>query len=258
MSLKEDLLALLFEQTKNGIQYEVRNHGASIRLYRNAVCHSDYNENRVFNGSVWDLMFVSSLLSLSEEKTLKILVLGVGGGNVIRMIQKYLPNASITGVDIDPINLKIAKEFFGVSGKNVRLVKDDAIDFLGGNKSPIHYDIIIDDIFTENEGEPMRALPFDSHWYDLVRSRLTDNGLHIVNMADLNEFKSHDVYKKRLWMNDKLHVKYLKAPKCENAVFVFSKNPIEKSFLSKKLNKIGIWPVKASNPYPNFQLRNLI
>jgi hypothetical protein len=55
-----------------------------------------------------------------------------------------------------------------------------------------------------------------------------------------------------------MKVKYLKAPKCDNAVFVFSSEDISRKTIKKNLEDIGVWPVKLANPFPEFLLKTLI
>lgn len=70
------------------------------------------------------------------------LVLGIGGGTIISMMQKSFPKINITGVDIDPTMIKIAKEYFSVSAK---MIESDAIAWV--EKSDKKFDIIIVDLY---------------------------------------------------------------------------------------------------------------
>lgn len=78
-----------------------------------------------------------------------ILVLGVGGGTVIEILAKRFPHAAITAVDIDPVIIKIAKEYFGIDKhSNVRLVHADANVFVEQlAKKRAVFDIVVEDLF---------------------------------------------------------------------------------------------------------------
>lgn len=78
-----------------------------------------------------------------------ILVLGVGGGTVIDILAKRFPYASITAVDIDPVIIRIAKQYFEIDKHpNVRLVRADANAFVAGSaKKGNLFDIVVVDIF---------------------------------------------------------------------------------------------------------------
>ncbi len=74
-----------------------------------------------------------------------ILLLGVGGGSSIPVIQKKFPNANIAAVEIDPVIVAVGKKYFGL-GKytNVSIIVDDAYDFVQKTHS---YDLILIDTY---------------------------------------------------------------------------------------------------------------
>lgn len=78
-----------------------------------------------------------------------ILVLGVGGGTVIDILAKFFPYASITAVDIDPVIIRVANQYFEIDKHpNVRLVRADANAFVAGSaKKGNIFDIVVVDIF---------------------------------------------------------------------------------------------------------------
>ncbi|MCL4359776.1 hypothetical protein M1555_00775 [Patescibacteria group bacterium] len=79
----------------------------------------------------------------------KILVLGVGGGTVIRMLHSMYPDARISAVDIDPVILGIARTYFRLDAlPGLTLIEEDAGKFLRSSVSgKKEYDIVILDIF---------------------------------------------------------------------------------------------------------------
>lgn len=77
------------------------------------------------------------------------LVLGLGGGSAAVLIRKYWRDAKITGVDIDPLMVELGKKYLGLKGKGVRVVIEDAYDFVAklSNDSPNKYDLIFVDLY---------------------------------------------------------------------------------------------------------------
>jgi len=73
-------------------------------------------------------------IDLSQCK--KILVLGLGGGSVIKTLQQdFNYKNHITAIDIDPIITDIAKEEFEVTkSKNLEIICTDALLFMQQNK----------------------------------------------------------------------------------------------------------------------------
>ena len=84
--------------------------------------------------------------ALGLRKELHILDLGTGSGNIAIAVAKYLPNCSVTAVDIDPRSLALAKKNAVANGVTPSLTfcKNDMAFFLSRtDKKETLYDIII-------------------------------------------------------------------------------------------------------------------
>ena len=114
-------MALVWETHVDDNHYQVRSAGGSVRLYKNKVFHSQWNESRPLSGGVWDLLFIPSLF-LPEGSIKRVLLLGVGGGAVIRQYLTFFQIDQLVGVELDPMHIKIAREHFGVRQRNVCLL----------------------------------------------------------------------------------------------------------------------------------------
>ena len=66
------------------------------------------------------------------------------------------------------------------------LIHADAIDWLHLYDGP-GFDLIIDDLFGHDGGEPVRACALETQWLSLLRSRLTTGGLLVVNCINSRE-----------------------------------------------------------------------
>lgn len=84
-----------------------------------------------------------------------VLILGLGGGTVVKLINKSWPGAKITGVEIDPEIIKISKKYFGLDKVgNLKIIEDDAFDFVV--KTDKKFDLIIVDMYLGSQ-YPARA-----------------------------------------------------------------------------------------------------
>lgn len=82
----------------------------------------------------------------------RILVFGVGGGGVFPMLESMYPQARITGVDIDPEVVRLARKHFGLQTlKRTSFIVQDARKFASDNKNRNKYDFIIIDIYIGND-----------------------------------------------------------------------------------------------------------
>lgn len=132
-----------------------------------------------------------------------ILVLGVGGGSNIRLVNKLYPQAKITGVEIDPQMVEIAKNYFGLSKiKNLNLVTQDAIKYVedlkpahpaGGTKT---YDLVLVDCFVgKNIPSSVQDLGFlkklSQHSKHLLINRIWYNEHHFETVFFLHKISTY-------------------------------------------------------------------
>ncbi len=115
------------------------------------------------------LKFGLQKVDLSSVK--EILILGMGGGSVIKTLQddfKYQNN--ITAIDIDPVIIKIAKEEFDiVENENLKIICEDAQLFMQLNLQK--FDLIIIDLFIDTKvPSPFLETAF---WQNLVNTHST-------------------------------------------------------------------------------------
>lgn len=172
-------MAIVWEKRIKQRLYQVRQAGASLRLYTNGTFHSQYNPRWPLDGSIWDLLVLPALFR--PERIRRVLVLGVGGGAVIRRLEQLLQPETILGVELDPVHIRIAKQHFGL-GKLpcVSLVKADAKAWLENYRGP-SFDLIIDDLFGENGSDPERVFPLDEEWSAQLLAALSINGVLVAN-----------------------------------------------------------------------------
>lgn len=180
-------MSVLWEHQTQDTHYSVRQSGASIRLYSNRVFHSQWNPDKPFAGGVWDCLSLP-VFYRPEQDTQRILLLGVGGGAVIRQLQQLVDFTTLTAVEIDEQHLSIATRWFGVDDARVSLIHADAIRWLANYQGP-PFDMIIDDLFGHSEGEPLRACELAPLWTSCLYQHLQLNGTLVVNCVDSRELK---------------------------------------------------------------------
>ena len=178
-------MAILWQKTIADNRYEIRSAGRTRRLYTNGVCHSEFNPAQIFTGSVWDLLILPAWFYRRGDIR-RILVLGVGGGVVLRQLDRLLEAEEIVGIESDPVHLYLGEKFFGGAGPAVRCIEAEARqwlqDYRGGE-----FDMIIDDLFVNDGDEPVRAIPVDGGWAELLLRHLRPGGLLTVNFASHRE-----------------------------------------------------------------------
>lgn len=95
-------------------------------------------------------LWKKALSSLKKTSIQTVLVMGIGGGTVIKLLKERYNEAEITGVDIDPVMIEVGKKYFGLDKlPNLKLIRKDAKDYVK-EQTPVRkkFDLIIIDIFS--------------------------------------------------------------------------------------------------------------
>ena len=181
-------MGIVWQKTSGQDLYEIRSAGNSVRLYRNGVLHTQYNPSHPIGGHLWDLLLIPAFF-YTPLAIRRVLVLGVGGGAVIRLLNRFVRPEEIIGVELNTTHIQIARRFFGIGQRQATLVHADAVEWVRNYRGPT-FDLIVDDIFGEEAGEPERAVIADSDWFDRLHSRLSSRGILVMNFATRTELKS--------------------------------------------------------------------
>jgi spermidine synthase len=178
-------MALLWSHTEtHGDQpthYEVRTAGGTRRLYTNGAFHSQHHPGRLLGGGIWDLLTLPALFR--QQPVDQVLLLGVGGGTAIHQYRKVCHTSFVTGIELNPMHIRIAEEFFDCQGKGIKLVCADACQWVTQQHDT--FDVLIDDLFLDGEVDTIRANTLDTAWMKSMTHCLEDDGMIIQNHLDL-------------------------------------------------------------------------
>jgi spermidine synthase len=140
-------------------------------------------KGEVLTGEYFDLFLLGPYFKGGK----KVLMLGAAGGVAMKQIAAVFPETEITGVDLDPAVLRVARDYFGLKDHpRIRLVAEDARWFL--QRSTERYDVIAIDLYVTG------TIPFftaTTEFFTLVRERLTDNGVMVMNLLSRRRGEEH-------------------------------------------------------------------
>jgi spermidine synthase len=123
---------------------------------------------------------VMSIAAIYPEAPRKILMLGLGGGSISTYLGRFLPEAAITTVEIDPGVITAAKTYFGLrETERLRYRAGDGRVVL--NRSSELYDLILLDAYRGGY-VPFHLLTRE--FYTLVKQRLAPGGAAAFNVHD--------------------------------------------------------------------------
>jgi len=119
-----------------------------------------------------------TIATMYPQEIKRVLVIGLGGGTLPVYLGRFLPDATIDTVELDPGVIDVAKKYFGVrETSKVHFIENDGRVFLNRKKET--YDLIIVDAFTGS------YIPFHlltKEFYGLVRERLAPGGVAAFNI----------------------------------------------------------------------------
>ena len=115
------------------------------------------------------------------------LLVGLGGGAVVRFLNHEFPGMQLDVVEIDPVVVQMAREFFGtVPGSRTRLLVEDAFEYL--RRTDERYDIIFMDAHlrpreeTDASGQPLRLKT--AAFLRSLHERLNPGGVVVFNLME--------------------------------------------------------------------------
>jgi spermidine synthase len=147
--------------------------GHNRRIYTESV----YNTRDDRDLPVAYTRFMTTSLMYAKDVH-SILEIGFGGGRTSWYLHKYLPNVSVTSVELDPTVVQLARKYFGVKDEpNFQVATRDGRLFLSESKE--RYDIILIDAY-RGPFVPFHLLT--KEFYQIVKDHLADGGVVAQNV----------------------------------------------------------------------------
>lgn len=227
-------MAILWQKQYQGSRYEVRSAGQTRRLYTDGVFHSQYRPQRALAGGIWDLLMLP-IFFRPQQHFKRVLVLGVGGGTVLHQLQRYARVDELIGVELNPIHLQVAKRYFGVQRSGARLHQAEAGEWLRRYRGA-PFDLIIEDLFAEQDGEPVRPIEADTGWFRLLDKNLSKDGMLVMNFIGRSNLRQSAWYQGPAIRQLFAQAYQFTLPDYENYIAAFLKQPSSSRILRERLN----------------------
>jgi spermidine synthase len=149
-------------------------------LNEGEAVHSIYDPQSLVTGGPWDYFLIADSFrpaQASEPEPMDVAILGLAGGTAARQYTAaFGSGVEITGVEIDPEILNVARSYFHLDEPNVHPVVDDARYWL--NTHAGQYDVIMVDAYRQP------YIPFHlttREFFTEVRGHLRPGGVAVVN-----------------------------------------------------------------------------
>ena len=189
---------VLFEK-ESQYHYVVVAEVNGIRSMRFRRMGTEYNESQ-YNPSKphvpvleYTRLFFSAFLLCPDAK--RVLMIGLGGGSVPRLIHHYMPEVQMDTVELDPVVLEAAEKHFDLKRdeKCTVQVRDGRVAVRIMLKRKIKYDIVMLDAFRGG------YIPYHlttQEYLEQCKGLLTPKGVVAANMRP--DFKIYDYHKRTM------------------------------------------------------------
>jgi len=146
----------------------------------------------------------------------------------------WYPNAEIVGVELDATHISISKRFFGLNHKRVTLIEANAITWLKSYRG-MAFDIIIDDLFAEVNGEPERVIEANASWVKTLSKNLSTHGMLVMNFTESKDYRSNAVFHDKALQKKYKMVYKFSTPLYENNIAVLLQTPCKTNQWRKRI-----------------------
>lgn len=157
-------------------------------LFVDGSCASVRRKGSEVTGATWDLLAAPVAL-LPADRPPRVLLLGTGGGTVIRVLRALRPDAAVLAIDLDEEVLAIARREFDLDALAATIVLGDAQQLLHEWPRGERFDLVIDDVYEGTDA----AMRKPRGWQATLRralARLRPGGLLICNALDARDARS--------------------------------------------------------------------
>ena len=248
-------MAVIWKGHSESGKLEVRSAGATRRLYCDGVLHTQYNPKHILTGDVWDPMGLAPAVT-APGKIQRALILGLGGGAVVHQLRQFFNVPQIQAIELDTKRIQLGRKFFGLKMPGIKLISGDAIEWVEQYDGP-PFDLVVDDLFGESEGEPVRAAALTKRWLKKLNSMTSRDGVLVVNCVDWGELLNSplvqsQVYRKRF--PSALHCMHETS---WNHIAIFSRQQIDVKSFEKRIQTLPQLRTAAMRRRLRFTTRKL-
>jgi spermidine synthase len=150
---------------------------------------SFYRPGEIATHCVWDAI-AAPILWLPANRRRRILILGLGGGSVARLVRAMAPEAEIVGVELDAEVVRLARAHLDLDELGVKVEIADALGWLekseaaAGTRRENQFDVILEDVFIGTGDRVYKPDWIPEPGYSLAFARLARGGIFVSNTLD--------------------------------------------------------------------------
>ncbi len=161
------------------VEVKIGRRGRALRI--DGTFASWYQPGTPITGSVWDALG-APLLLLPPARRRRVLILGLGGGSVARVVRALAPGGKIVGIERSAEVLRAARRHLDLEALGIEIVQSDAREYLARCRRC--FDVVIQDVFLGRARSLHKPDWLPAPGYAWARRRLAPGGLLVANTLD--------------------------------------------------------------------------
>lgn len=146
------------------------------------------------SGGVVEEIWQSTLHKIRDSRfqIQNVLILGLGGGTAAKLIQRFWPDAKITGVDIDRTMVELGEKYLGLDRNEIEIEIEDALEICKKLKvvtlrdKSKKFDLVIVDLYN---GDKFPEKFATEDYIQLIKTVLASSGIAVFNRLYYRENK---------------------------------------------------------------------
>jgi spermidine synthase len=183
--------------------------------------HATWHPRNLLTGHAWDAITAAAMMGSSPPASL--LLLGLGGGTVLRQLRFFLPDTRMTAVEIDSGMIRLARRHMDIDNLNLEIIEADAFAFL--QQDTRRFDIILDDLYRCGTDDVERPAPVNADSLARLDDHLSPGGVLAMNFVlGSGHQQIHQTARKALCQSFE-HVRAVQPPLSHNEVLVGTRHP---------------------------------
>lgn len=155
---------------------------------------NSHNANYSFGGLhiIFDELFLN--IDIKKYDIKSVLILGMGAGSIISLLQEYGINCPITAIEKDEVVIELATKYFDIQKhQSLKIINADAFTY--ASETNEKYDLIISDLFIDGNVPEifasteylMNLKRISNERCCVVYNKMTEHPIHKRELVDLSE-----------------------------------------------------------------------
>ena len=152
-----------------------------LQLNEGLVVHSKYNKNRPLTYGEWDYFALAPFFNPAPAKPAEAkrwAIIGAGAGTTAKLVLRCFPEATVVGVELDPLVVEVGRRFFDADDPRYIPVVSDGRGWL--NRTSESFDVIGVDAYQQP------YIPFElttTEFFSDIRDHLNERGVLAMNIS---------------------------------------------------------------------------